>query len=113
MRFVPGFMASCLRLMARPNSPAAEILEHCFRPRLDVQLAVHFVEMAAHGAQADAELITDFLVEPAGGQQGEDFLLARGESCQVIVACRYLLKKPHHLSRDLHRHRRSTGMNLL
>jgi hypothetical protein len=42
-----------------------EKLHDGFRPRLNVQLSINFVQVPVHGARADAELIGDLLVRQA------------------------------------------------
>src|SRR2546422_991097 len=51
--------------------------------RLDVQFFVDAALVRAHGAEADAELVGDFLVERALREQREDFVFAWAEFLHV------------------------------
>ena len=80
--------------------------------RLDVELPVNGMEMGAHGAGADGELVGDFLVEVAPGQQREDLLLPFGELLNLGGGLLDLLEVADNLARDLHGHGRAASVDL-
>lgn len=52
---------------------APQKFHHGLGARLDMQLFINRVQMRPHGAQADTELIGDFLVKIAFGPQRQNF----------------------------------------
>src|SRR5581483_10210017 len=104
------------RAGSRPRagrSAPAEKLGRGGGARLHVQLLIDMLHVGADGADADVELVADLLVQAAPGEKSEDLLLARGELFHVGGGPLELMEITDHLARDLHRHRRATGVDLL
>jgi hypothetical protein len=68
--------------------------------------------MRPDGAETDAELVGDFLVEKTLGQQREDFLFAFGQLLHLGGRLLDLLEMADDLARDVHGHGRAAGMHL-
>ena len=84
-----------------------------FRARMNVQFLVNRMQMRAHCAQCDAKVLADFLVEITFREQRQDFQLALRQFLHLGRWLFDLLEVIHHFARDLHRHRRAAGMDLL
>jgi hypothetical protein len=69
--------------------------------------------MGPDRAQADAELIGDFLVQVAFGQKRQNLLFPPGQFFHLRGGALDLLEVGDHFARDLHRHRSAAGMDLL
>jgi hypothetical protein len=81
--------------------------------RLNVKLLVNGVEMGANGAEGNAEMVGDFLVQVTFGEESENFLFAFGEFFDVGPGLLDFLEVVNNLAGDLHGHGCSAGMDLL
>ena len=61
----------------RSAGPFRHVMGHRLRPRADVHLGVDVLQMAAHRFDAQIQIVRDFLVGVALGEQHQRFLLAR------------------------------------
>jgi len=82
-------------------------------PGMDVELVVDGANMGADGAHGDGELVGDFLVHVAFGEQFEDFELATGQLLQFRVGLGVAMEVVDDLARNLQGHGRATVVNLL
>lgn len=90
----------------------SEMNGDCLRARLDAELLVDVPDVRVHGRIADVQAFGDFLVRLALRQRVEHLLFAQRELFVIVLRMRDVLKRQHHLSRDVSGHAQAALANV-